>query len=152
VGDKGRRTKKKKALPPSGSSAFDKDPRAAAVPDAAAAGIVWRLARLDLDGEWGWRKLGAEQVERVLEQLKNFEGMTVGELFNRAGNKVIPATNICKEARDRLEEIQADDLDELWELRLTNKNRVWGSRTGHVYQVLWWDPDHTVCPAALRHT
>jgi hypothetical protein len=125
-----------------------KQPRAAPVPQKAADRIVWRLARLDLDGEWGWRKLDVAHLERVLQQLKNFEGMSVGELFNRSGNKRIPATKICKNARDRLGEIQADDLDELWELRLTGKNRVWG----HVYHVLWWDPDHTVCPSTLRNT
>jgi hypothetical protein len=130
----------------------EKRPRAAAIPRDATERIVWRLARMDLDGKWGWRRLDIAHLERVVQQLKGFEGMTVGELFNRSGNKPIPATNICKEARDRLVEIQADDLDELWELRLTGKNRVWGTRSGHIYQVLWWDPDHTVCPSALRNT
>jgi hypothetical protein len=139
--------RRKQVREPKGPGKLRRDPRAVEVPDDSTEKIVWRLARLDLDGEWGWRKLDAGHLERVVQQLKHFEGMTIGELFNRGGNKRIPAENICKDARDRLDEIQADDLDELWELRLTGKNRVWGSRSGHVYHVLWWDPEHTVCPS-----
>ncbi len=78
--------------------------------------------------------------------------MKVNELFGHGGNKRVPAKSICPKAQARLGEIQADDLDELWELRLTGKKRVWGTRTGHIFQVLWWDPHHTVCPAKLKHT
>lgn len=129
-----------------------KTPHAAATPHPHDDKPVWRFGRLDLDGPWGWRSLSPTDVDEVLAKLKNCESMTVGELYNRAGNKPIPVDSICKLARERLEEIEADDLDELWELRLSGKERVWGARTGHIFYLLWWDPNHTVCPSLLRNT
>lgn len=66
--------------------------------------------------------------------------------------KSVPASGICKDARDRLGDIERDDIDDLVEIRLGNKPRVWGVRRGHVFHVLWWDPDHTVWPTEPRNT
>jgi hypothetical protein len=28
------------------------------------------------------------------------------------------------------------------------RERLWGFRRGSVFHVVWWDPDHKVCPTA----
>jgi hypothetical protein len=94
-----------------------KTPHAAAVPRPDDDRPVWRVGRVDLDGSWGWHGLATSAIEPVLGKLQDCESMTVGELYKRSGNKPIPIDSICKAARDRLQEIEADDLDELWELR-----------------------------------
>jgi hypothetical protein len=45
---------------------------------------------------------------------------------------------------ENLTEIDRDDLDHLWGIRLTGTERVWGMLDGAVFSLLWWDPDHLV--------
>jgi hypothetical protein len=59
---------------------------------------------------------------------------------------------LIKEAQDRLTEISLDDLDELTSLHLTGKGRVWGIIDQGVMNLLWWDPEHQVCPSHKKHT
>ena len=56
-------------------------------------------------------------------------------------------------ARDtRLRELQQDDSDGLYELRFGGKERVWGIRRDDRFCILWWDPEHMVCPSTLKNT
>ncbi len=105
---------------------------------------------LDLEGEWGWNSLTPAQIELLHDKCKGWETMRASELFGNGGNKLIPLGNIAKDARDRLLEIELDDLDGLWELRLSGLRRVWGTRVEHVFYLIWWDPKHTVCPSLKR--
>jgi hypothetical protein len=59
---------------------------------------------------------------------------------------------LCKTARDRLEDLRLEDIDELVSLRLGGAERVWGIRDGNVMLLLWWDPEHAVCPSLKKHT
>lgn len=59
---------------------------------------------------------------------------------------------LCLQARKRLSQIGQGDLDELTSLSLTGTQRVWGIRDVGVLTVLWWDPDHLVCPSLKKHT
>ena len=115
--------------------------------------LSWRLAGIDLGGPWSWRKTTAVELAMLHAKIRDFETMTADEVFGpNRGNKHIPVGNLAAQARDRLENLGLDDLDDLYELRLGGRTRLWGFRQSNVIHVLWWDPDHTVCPAPLRHT
>ncbi len=101
---------------------------------------------VDLDGPWGWRNLGLDKLDEIHKKLCSFEKMTVGQLVSGRGHHKIAASSVCKQARERLVELERDDLDDLWSLHLTTVERVWGSITGSTFSLLWWDPDHTVYP------
>lgn len=58
----------------------------------------------------------------------------------------IPAHAICHDAKKRLRELQLDEFEELWKLKVHGKIRVWGMRVASNYLIVWWDPDHTVYP------
>jgi len=64
----------------------------------------------------------------------------------------IRVDKLATEARKRLEELRQDDVDVLWSLRVQGKPRIWGIREGRVLKLLWWDPNHEVCPSKLKHT
>lgn len=66
--------------------------------------------------------------------------------------KTIPSTQLCDQAQQRLVALRRDDEDFLVEFHLTGTQRIWGIRRGSMCHVLWWDPDHSVCPSALRRT
>lgn len=102
---------------------------------------------VDLEGPWGWTKFAAVHVKKLSEKCASWETMREGELFGWGGNKRIPAESMCGEAQKRLVELELDDHDALWELRLAGAPRVWGLRSAHVFYPVWWDPEHTVCPS-----
>jgi hypothetical protein len=77
--------------------------------------------------------------------------MTLGEILGRNNHRV-SVEILCKEARDRLSELKLDDVDELLSLRLTGAQRIWGILEHNVVSLLWWDPNHQVCPSPKKYT
>ena len=59
---------------------------------------------------------------------------------------------LCSHAQKRLVEMKLDDVDEVHSLRLSGVHRVWGILTENVLTLLWWDPNHEVCPSLKKHT
>jgi hypothetical protein len=108
---------------------------------------------LDEGGPWGWAKADPQKLGELREKLSNFETMAWNEVFRSGSkNKRIPVEHLCPDAQRRLEKRRLDDVEELYELRIAGKPRIWGIRQDAVYYLLWWDPEHTVCPSQLRHT
>jgi len=88
----------------------------------------------------------------VLARLRDMESMTWQHIESSTGSHLVAAESVCKAARDRLEEIQQDDVTNLFSLRMSGAGRVWGIRDGRVLVILWWDPCHQVCPSHKKHT
>jgi hypothetical protein len=100
---------------------------------------AWQFHKRDRDhAEWGWDKLSHQDFcTLVHDSLANFETMTWGEIFKAVGDKKsgnkhhnVAVQGCSKEAQKRLQELNADDLDEIFSLRLTNKHRLWGVKDG----------------------
>lgn len=54
---------------------------------------------------------------------------------------------VCATAQCRLAELRLDEIfEEFFRFRLSGEKRLWGFRTGDVFHLLWWDPDHGVYP------
>lgn len=113
--------------------------------------VVWGLSFVDLDGPWGWNRVAGNALKRVLRFLCDLESMRPGEVFGPK-HKLIPVAKLAGDAQKRLQEIELDDLDGLWELRLSGRGRIWGHRKEHVFYPVWWDPEHEVCPSTKKHT
>ncbi|QWR76740.1 hypothetical protein [Candidatus Magnetomonas plexicatena] len=112
---------------------------------------VWRIGMIDFEGNWGWGKLNSMyDIKTILCKLKDFETMTWGEIEKKITRKGTPANHlisvdkICREARDRLREIKLDDYDNIYTLRFSGKERLWGFREAEILHILWWDNDHSV--------
>jgi hypothetical protein len=112
---------------------------------------VWRLSLMDFDGPFGWQVLTGELAKTIHAKLSNFEGMTWTEI-ERSGSHNVAKAKLAKQARDRLAKLKQDDVDELFSLRLSGKERIWGIRERSVLRLLWWDPQHEVCPSAKKAT
>lgn len=115
---------------------------------------AWRLGLIELVEPFGWHELKSEQVHYVRTKLSFFESMTWSEILMKAKkqNHLVSVGDICKDARERLTAIKQDDIDELISLHLSGAERVWGILEHNVVKILWWDPNHQVCPSLLRHT
>jgi len=46
-----------------------------------------------------------------------------------------------------LAEIHQDDIDELFSLRLSSKECLWGILDNHILKILWWNMNHEVWPS-----
>lgn len=154
--------KKQKGVPPGATSLprpskpdWKKIPTGSAPPggfDRHVLGLSVRL--LDLHGPFGWSKLQAAQIEFVLKKLQAFETMTISEIYVQAKKQhhAIPLEDLCKEALDRLRELKLDEYDRVHTLRLGGTERIYGLLSENVLYILWWDPDHQVCPSTLKNT
>jgi hypothetical protein len=105
-----------------------------------------------MDGPWGWHRMDAATAIFLHGKLSSFETMTWANLINSPHNKRIPVEHLSLDAQNRLIERRLDDQDDVWELRLGGRQRVWGYRVGDVMHLLWWDPEHEVCPSRMRNT
>ncbi|MCC7491616.1 MAG: hypothetical protein IT204_04685 [Fimbriimonadaceae bacterium] len=112
---------------------------------------AWSLASADQDGRWSLYGLTAATLADLLRRLGEMEAASWQDHRLR-GSHQIAVGDLVAEARQRLETLGQDDIDELFSLRLNGKPRLWGILDGRVLKILWYDPDHEVCPSHLRHT
>lgn len=109
---------------------------------------VWSFARAELDGPFPFSNAS---LPTVIEKLKAYESLTWSEL-KRQRSHPVKTELVSKGARDRLTEIGLGEEAWLYSFRVNAEERIWGLRRGNVIQVLWWDPEHRVCPSSLKHT
>lgn len=110
--------------------------------------IVFGLQLLDHGGRWSWSGLAADEVKFIADHCKSWESMRAGEFMNVDGNTPIPFANLCDDAQERLREIDLGEHDgAFWHLRPAGKLRIWGVLRGNIFYLVWWDPNHEVCPS-----
>lgn len=112
---------------------------------------VWLVSSLDMEGRWGWHNIDRGLFEKVHDRLKSFETMS-WTAIEQADCHFISCTDIVRDAQTRLVELQQDDIDDLFSLRVQGRIRVWGIRDGSALKLLWLDPDHEVCPSTKKNT
>jgi hypothetical protein len=112
---------------------------------------AWRIGAMEMCDPFGWHALDAGQLLEIRDKLKSFESMTWGAIIGPQSHGV-STESLCKDARDRLAALRLDELEELFSLRLSGKERIWGVLEHNVLILLWWDPDHQVCPSLKKNT
>ena len=90
----------------------------------------------------------------IYPKLKDIESKKWFELeieqFGKNGKSKhhwVQVRDIIKPARNRLKELYLDDVEELFSIRLTGTQRVWGIRDYNYFKMLWFDFDHEICPS-----
>ena len=102
--------------------------------------LAWKVNILDEEGEWTWLKIKADKLkEIVLKKMKNFGTMTWHTLQGSGNSHPVEINKLCKDAQKRLQTIGQADVDALFSLRLSNKERIWGIRDRNILKILWWD-------------
>ncbi len=112
---------------------------------------AWRLQSIDLDGPFSCRNVAAETLLWIVQRLGKFESIS-WEKLHETGSHAIRVDALSSDARRRLTEIRQDDLDEVYSLRMQGKERIFGIRDRRILRILWWDPEHLVCPSIKKHT
>ena len=116
----------------------------------------WKFRSLDLDFPWGFSKQGAkDDFNKVVKKLKNFEHLTWAEIDkNKKWNHSILISKMSQPARKRLEELKIDagDQETLYQLRIAQKERIYGIREHGEFHIIWWDPEHKANPSKKPNT
>jgi len=113
----------------------------------------WSFRYFDHELELASGKADKTSFFEIAMHLKSYEMMTWAQIRdNHKRDHSILCEDIEKFARDRLEVIIRDDIDELFRFRINGPGRLWGIKEGSTFQVLWWDPEHEICPSAIRNT
>ena len=113
--------------------------------------LSWRFSSVDLQGSWAWTNVPADSFQRIMHKLPDFERLcTPSDLKNVLHS--ISVDKLGKAARDRLGELQHDDIEELHGWRVSGRQRLWCAAYDGIMYVLWWDPKHEVYPVAKKYT
>lgn len=116
---------------------------------------IWSFALLDLVAlKGGWIHLRQEHLDTLLPRFRDWEKMTWGQILSegKKQNHPVDVANLIPEAQERLKHLKLDDHEQLTSLRVNARARVYGILDREVFLILWWDPDHQICPAPPKHT
>lgn len=113
--------------------------------------LDFRTGQMDTEGPWSWHSFKGLHLPEFLEHLFHSQKMTFQNLRDH-GSHLVEIVDIIPGAQKRLMEIQRDDIDHLFSWRITGKKRVWCIKESNVLWLLWWDPEHQVCPSPKKHT
>lgn len=129
----------------------EKQPKTGDSVDYNALQLSWHLSLAETVDPFGWHRI---DIGALRAKLAVFEGKTWNEVLvaDSRRNHSVQQDALCKTARDRLAAIGQDDVDDLVSLRLTGTERIWGIRHKHILKILWWDPEHEVCPSQKKHS
>lgn len=107
---------------------------------------------MEMVDPYGWHKLDASSLQYVRQRIVEFEGRTWADILGDHHNHNVELSRLSSAATKRLEQLHQDDLEELLSLRLSGKERIWGILDRGVCTLLWWDPEHQVCPSLKKNT
>jgi hypothetical protein len=133
---------------------FGKVPRGAQVAESIRSKpFCWRLNEIDWEGPWGWSNASVENLVRsVVPKLHDYESMSWADVEGPSGSHSILYDGLCPEAQERLKVIGHGELESLFSVRISSERRVWGIKDLAILRVLWWDPEHSVCPSKKKNT
>ncbi|MCK5799656.1 MAG: hypothetical protein KAI47_20840 [Deltaproteobacteria bacterium] len=134
-----------------------KKPKIAFSSDAKEGHPKWAFSLIDWDGPWSPLGMGKDKpdnrgnvIRKIIERLGNSEKTTWGDLKG-SGSHLVGVDKLIRRAQLRLEASKII-VDELFSLRLSNKERIWGVLERDTLAILWWDSNHEICPSTKKHT
>ena len=106
---------------------------------------------MDYGGRWGWDKFENLELKDLIIKLIDFSAYNIPQL-KKANSHLVSIDKLVKDARNRIVQIEQDDLGDLFSLRLSGKKRIWCIKDKNILKILWWDPNHEVCPSHKKNT
>ena len=71
----------------------------------------------------------------------------------KSKHHLLSIDSLSKDAFERLKAKQLEEeSDSIFSFALQNKLRVVGIREGRYFHVIWYDPEHKICPATKKNT
>ncbi len=109
----------------------------------------WSFVLVDIGAPWCFSKMKGKELAKALKRLGEFEKMTWA-VIEANGSHFVAVDEIINNAKRRLAKIKQEDTDSFFSLRMNGKRRIWGIRKRHILYIMWWDPNHEVCPSSKK--
>lgn len=111
----------------------------------------WNFSRCDFNHE-KWSINNSDIFNDIIPKLISFEQRKWGDIINdEKHNHWIECKDFVKSAQKRLSELKLFQ-DTLFSLRLTGTLRLFGYIENGIYYIIWFDPNHEICPSNKKHT
>lgn len=120
--------------------------------------ICWTARELDSNSNiegvrWD---LSASETEELLKFLENLSQKTWRESEAEVAgghrrNHDHAVTDLVPSAQKRLRQLNQPE-ERIYRFRMSGKRRLWGFRSGNLFRILWYDPEHKIYPVKKRHT
>lgn len=107
---------------------------------------AWRINRIQMVDPYGWHELSLAQIRYIKSKLSEYERRTWNEIFikDKHWNHPLSVSEFkCSKAKKWMQ-VNMPDQDQLWTLRLSGAERIWGVFGDGIYLVLFWDPKHLI--------
>lgn len=132
--------------------------------------FVWHIGWIDTQHKWwGWKRIEfGIWWNEILPKLRNFESMTWADIQKASGGRgsdngngnnshLVSVEKLSKIAGVRLQEMELDDISDLFSLRLEGIGRMYGIRDGYILKIIWYDhyhndPKRAVYPVHKKHS
>ena len=105
----------------------------------------------DVETSWSDQNFSLINMRQILLKILSFQNMQWHEI-GTGGSHSVKICDLNKKAQKRLTELCLDDVDSLYSIRISGKERLWAIPDNAVLRLLWWDPEHKVCPSNKKHT
>lgn len=113
----------------------------------------WRFARSKQYDEFGWTSM-KNNLSYLISRLHDLETQTWSDIFkDRKKHHPIEVSKLIPEAQ-KLLTVNREDIDEVFSLHISAKERLFGiiEPGVGVLDIIWWDPEHKICPSNKKHT
>ncbi len=114
--------------------------------------ISWRFSKADIGGPYACNDFSHNDFQQLWERLRAFENMNTEQLRDNGSFHPKPVDELTREQKERLQQIELDDIDEIYSFRITGKCRMWCIKYGSILLLLWWDRDHDIAPSVKKHS
>lgn len=108
---------------------------------------AWRVSLLTMETPFGWLVVDQDAARKIRNRLASYESMRWKEIVGYRCH-LIKRTSLCPIAQQHLLDIEQDDIDSVMSLGIDQMGRVIGILEHNILKVLWWDPEHEVCPTS----
>lgn len=110
----------------------------------------WRFSTIDRAGPFAWPENDPVELQ-ILRKLHSFDSMEWSSIEG-SDHHSIEVSKLSREAVARLQDLCQDDIDAVFSFHFSGRRRIIGIRDVSTVKLLWWDPEHGVCPSAKKHT
>lgn len=113
--------------------------------------LSWRFSAADKGGKWAWSKAVGNTLKEIMAKLAEFEKLDYASGLRTICHP-IQTISLSRPAKQRLLELQRDDIETLHSWRIGAKERLWCADYQGMMCVLWWDTDHEVYLVRKKNT
>jgi hypothetical protein len=109
------------------------------------------------DGQFEWGQVSdPRRVRTILRRVMELEGKTWFDL-QKADVSLhaheLSANRLSPEAEQAIADAKLDaEVDQLFQVGVSGKQRIIGLRYESEFHVVWWDPMHEFCPSKKKGT